>query len=238
MARTTGAKRARRVVVSDDDDGGEFSEGSGGDGSDVNGGAGGDDEDKEGAGGGGGDGAAGAGDGRVPVPLYGEWQTEPYEPPAVVGGVVPRNGFGNIELWGGAVPRGGAHVVHPHALAAAARLGISHAPAVVRALVCVCACVCVRACARTREPVLYGQPPLARARQVAFEHRGGRPYPRREGIVVAAGNEAMLVEACEVLMQSRLETEAAARAAAVARRWALLVRKLLIRAQVREHFRR
>lgn len=61
-------------------------------------------------------------------------------------------------------------------------------------------------------------------------------YPRREGVVVAAGNAGLLREACEVLMQSRLETEASARAAGVARRWALLARKLLVRAAVAAHF--
>jgi hypothetical protein len=37
------------------------------------------------------------------IALYGEWQTEPWSPPAAVNGIVPKNERGNVDLHGGAV---------------------------------------------------------------------------------------------------------------------------------------
>jgi hypothetical protein len=66
------------------------------------------------------------------IPLYGEWQTERFEPPPVVDGVVPKNSFGNYELWNpSCLPDGATHVVLPRIAPVASRLGISFAPAVV-----------------------------------------------------------------------------------------------------------
>ncbi|KOS20065.1 DNA repair protein rhp41 [Escovopsis weberi] len=64
------------------------------------------------------------------VPLYTQDQTDEYEPPPVRGGKVPKNMFGNIEVYTpGMVPRGGVHVVHEHAVRAAYILGVDYAPA-------------------------------------------------------------------------------------------------------------
>ena len=41
--------------------------------------------------------------------LYGEWQTEPWDPPAAKDGVVPKNDRGNVDLHGAAyLPRDGS----------------------------------------------------------------------------------------------------------------------------------
>ncbi|KAK3659712.1 hypothetical protein LTR56_001075 [Elasticomyces elasticus] len=64
--------------------------------------------------------------------LYAEFQTERYVPPAVVGGKVPRNKFGNLDVYvPSMVPGGGVHVRHSFAKAAARELGVDFVDAVV-----------------------------------------------------------------------------------------------------------
>ncbi|OAQ93487.1 nitrilase [Purpureocillium lilacinum] len=66
----------------------------------------------------------------VGTPLYTEDQTELYEPPPVRNGRVPKNKFGNIEVYvPHMVPRGAVHIVHEHATRAALILGVDYAPA-------------------------------------------------------------------------------------------------------------
>ncbi|OAA70551.1 nitrilase [Cordyceps fumosorosea ARSEF 2679] len=64
------------------------------------------------------------------VPIYTEDQTELYEPEPVRDGRVPKNKFGNVEVYvPSMVPRGGAHVEHELAARAARVLGVDYAPA-------------------------------------------------------------------------------------------------------------
>ena len=43
--------------------------------------------------------------------LFGEWQVEPYDPPTAKDGKVPRNEFGNVELFKPSMlPKGCVHV--------------------------------------------------------------------------------------------------------------------------------
>lgn len=52
-----------------------------------------------------------SGEGGEQVPLFGEWQTEPYQPPYVVDGKVPRNEYGRQDVFTPAmVPIGGSHL--------------------------------------------------------------------------------------------------------------------------------
>ena len=69
----------------------------------------------------------------VRVRLYGEWQTEAWEPPAVgPDGKVPKSEFGNVELWTERhLPRGAVHLREPDAAAAARELKVDFAPALV-----------------------------------------------------------------------------------------------------------
>lgn len=63
--------------------------------------------------------------------LYAEFQTELYIPPPVVNGRVPRNVYGNLDLYvPSMVPPGGVHVRHKLASKAARLLGIDFADAV------------------------------------------------------------------------------------------------------------
>ncbi|KAL2149333.1 hypothetical protein VTH82DRAFT_8681 [Thermothelomyces myriococcoides] len=64
------------------------------------------------------------------TPLYMLEQTDEYVAPPVVDGRVPKNKFGNIDLYvPSMLPRGGAHVRHPRAAQAAFILGVDYAPA-------------------------------------------------------------------------------------------------------------
>ncbi|KAF3051767.1 hypothetical protein E8E11_010434 [Didymella keratinophila] len=63
--------------------------------------------------------------------LYAEFQTEVYVPPPVVRGKVPRNAYGNLDVYvPSMVPPGGVHVRHKLASKAARLLGIDFADAV------------------------------------------------------------------------------------------------------------
>lgn len=66
------------------------------------------------------------------IPLYGEWQTEPWCPPRAVNGIVPKNERGNVDLVAGALPPPGTvHVNLPRVARVARALGLDYAPALV-----------------------------------------------------------------------------------------------------------
>jgi hypothetical protein len=63
--------------------------------------------------------------------LYSEMQTELYVPRPVQNGVVPKNSFGNIDVYTPSmVPAGGAHIIRPSIAIAAQFSGIQYADAV------------------------------------------------------------------------------------------------------------
>ena len=64
-------------------------------------------------------------------PMFAGFQTCPYEPPPVIDGRVPRNIYGNIDIYvPSMVPAGGTHIEHSDAARAAKLLGINYADAV------------------------------------------------------------------------------------------------------------
>jgi xeroderma pigmentosum group C-complementing protein len=64
------------------------------------------------------------------TPIYMYEQTELYVPEPVRGGRVPKNKFGNVDVYvPSMVPAGGAHVLHERAAHAAFILGVDYAPA-------------------------------------------------------------------------------------------------------------
>ncbi|EFE31088.1 DNA repair protein Rad4, putative [Trichophyton benhamiae CBS 112371] len=66
------------------------------------------------------------------TPMYAAYQTELYIPEPVLEGKVPRNEYGNIDVYiPSMVPRGGFHLRHPDAAEAAKILRIDYADAVV-----------------------------------------------------------------------------------------------------------
>ncbi|KAJ5603935.1 hypothetical protein N7537_006891 [Penicillium hordei] len=63
--------------------------------------------------------------------LYAEFQTEIYVPPPVVQGRIPKNTYGNLDVYvPSMVPPGGVHIKRPEAVRAARILGIDYADAV------------------------------------------------------------------------------------------------------------
>ncbi|KGO76160.1 Rad4 beta-hairpin domain 1 [Penicillium italicum] len=63
--------------------------------------------------------------------LYAEFQTEVYIPPPVVQGRIPKNTYGNLDVYvPSMVPSGGVHIKRPEAVRAARILGIDYADAV------------------------------------------------------------------------------------------------------------
>lgn len=64
--------------------------------------------------------------------LFGLWQTSEIVPPEVVDGVLPKNKYGNVEVWSPAhVPRGAVHLRLPRIEQVAKQLGVDYAQAVV-----------------------------------------------------------------------------------------------------------
>jgi xeroderma pigmentosum group C-complementing protein len=65
------------------------------------------------------------------VGLYAEFQTDVYVPPPVVDGRVPRNAYGNLDVYvPSMIPAGAIHVQHPLAARSAKVLGVDYADAV------------------------------------------------------------------------------------------------------------
>ena len=63
--------------------------------------------------------------------LYAAFQTTPYIPPPIVNGRVPKNAYGNLDIYvPSMIPRGGVHLPHPDAARAAKTIGVDYADAV------------------------------------------------------------------------------------------------------------
>lgn len=68
----------------------------------------------------------------IPLELFGEWQVEDYEPPVASGGKVPRNEYGNVELFKPSMlPKGCVHIPIAGLNRVARKLNIDCAPAMV-----------------------------------------------------------------------------------------------------------
>ena len=68
----------------------------------------------------------------LPNELYGFWQTDPYDPPVASDGIVPRNSFGNVELFQPQMlPVGTVHLKIPGLARIASKLNIDCVPAVI-----------------------------------------------------------------------------------------------------------
>ena len=68
----------------------------------------------------------------LPLELFGEWQTEPYDPPEAKDGKVPRNGYGNVDLFHESmIPKGCVHLRLPGLIRIANKLKIDCSPAIV-----------------------------------------------------------------------------------------------------------
>ncbi|KAI0662018.1 hypothetical protein C8Q70DRAFT_909438 [Cubamyces menziesii] len=134
--------------------------------------------------------------------LYAEHQTELYKPPPVVDGKVPKNDFGNIDLYvPSMLPAGAVHVPFKGTAKLARQLGFDYAEAV-----------------------------------TGFEFKKRRAFPVITGVVVAAENEAALVEAYWEMEQNAEAKRRAKRQEQVIKRWTKLVQGLRIRQRLLEQY--
>ncbi|CAE6427304.1 unnamed protein product [Rhizoctonia solani] len=141
-------------------------------------------------------------EGEVMVGMYAEWQTELYKPPPVIGGKIPTNDFGNIDLYVPTMlPEGAVHIPHKGCAKLARKLGISFAEAV-----------------------------------TGFEFRKRQATPIITGIVIAAENEEVFLQALASHVQSEQLREAAKRRERVLQRWTRLVQGLRIVRRVNEQY--
>lgn len=67
-----------------------------------------------------------------PLEIFGFWQTEPYQPPVAENGIVPRNAYGNVELFKPEMlPIGTRHLQLPMLNRVCKKMGIDCAQAVI-----------------------------------------------------------------------------------------------------------
>ncbi|KAL5520128.1 hypothetical protein ACEPAG_1788 [Sanghuangporus baumii] len=140
--------------------------------------------------------------------LYSEAQTELFVPDPVVNasafvvGIVPKNDFGNIDLYTSSMlPKGAAHIPYKGAAKIARKLGFDYAEAV-----------------------------------TSFEFKKGRAFPVVSGIVVAAENEEILLEAYWAAEREKEEMEQVKRRERVIKRWSRLIQGLRIRQRLQEQY--
>ncbi|KAJ3360631.1 hypothetical protein GGF32_008247 [Allomyces javanicus] len=133
------------------------------------------------------------------VELFGDWQTEPFTPPAIsADGKIPRNKFDKVEVFHPAmVPTGTRYLLLPGLKQVAKQLGIDCADAL-----------------------------------TGFEFRSGKAIPVTTGVIVPESAVEVLLAAYEEVQGINAEREAGERTLRIARRWAMLARKLVVRAQV------
>ncbi|KAF8799359.1 Rad4-domain-containing protein [Phlegmacium glaucopus] len=140
--------------------------------------------------------------GEIMQGLYAYSQTEPYVPDPVVDGKVPKNTFGNIDLYvPSMLPKGAAHIPFKGVAKIARKLGFDYAEAV-----------------------------------TGFEFKKRRAFPIIEGVVVAAENEATLLEAFWEAEREAEEKARIKREDRVIKNWKRLIHGLQIRQRLQEQY--
>ncbi|KAH8806536.1 hypothetical protein DL96DRAFT_1717820 [Flagelloscypha sp. PMI_526] len=134
--------------------------------------------------------------------MYAFFQTEPYVPDPVVDGKVPKNSFGNVDLYvPSMLPRGAVHVPYKGTAKIARKLGLDFGEAV-----------------------------------TGFEFKKRRAYPVLEGVVVAAENESVLLDAyweAEHIAQDKARRKREER---VLKHWTKLIQGLRVRQRIQDQY--
>ncbi|KAJ3503963.1 hypothetical protein NLJ89_g8197 [Agrocybe chaxingu] len=140
--------------------------------------------------------------GEIMQGLYAYSQTEPYTPDPVIDGKVPKNNFGNIDLYvPSMLPKGAAHIPFKGVAKIARKLGFDFAEAV-----------------------------------TGFEFKKRRAFPILEGVVVAAENEAALLEAFWEAEREADEKARIKKEDRVLKQWTRLIHGLRIRQRLQEQY--
>ncbi|KAJ2934228.1 hypothetical protein H1R20_g2864, partial [Candolleomyces eurysporus] len=134
--------------------------------------------------------------------LYARSQTELYIPPPIVDGKIPKNNFGNLDLYVPTMlPKGAAHVPFKGTAKIAKKLGFDFAEAV-----------------------------------TGFEFRKRRANAVIQGVVVAAENEAALLEAYWEAQRAEDEKARAKKEEKALQHWIKLVQGLRIRQRLQDEY--
>lgn len=160
---------------------------------------------------------------RKDVPLYGIWQTRAYEPPVAQNGRVPRNQYGNVDLFQDSMlPVGCVHMLQPGLGKIARQLGVDFAPAV-RGFDFHGG----RACPVTEGIVVCAE---ARGRSAGARCRHGRPLMRPaqfQDVLLDAWRESEAIHVAREYEQRRRELFLS---------WRRLVRRMMLRAKLESQF--
>ncbi|KAF7980649.1 hypothetical protein HWV62_37466 [Athelia sp. TMB] len=162
--------------------------------------------------------SSGVGEEEVLQGLYAESQTELYVPEPIVDGKIPKNDFGNIDLYvPSMLPKGAIHVP--------------------------CEFGCVSVDALALRSAVKGVAKIARklgfdfAEAVTgFEFRKRRANPIIEGVVIAAENEPALLEAYLEAEEEAAKKAQTKREERVLKRWTRLVHGLRIRQRLQQQY--
>ncbi|KAK0202067.1 hypothetical protein DFS33DRAFT_1386353 [Desarmillaria ectypa] len=139
---------------------------------------------------------------RVMHGLYARSQTELYVPKPVVDGKVPKNDFGNIDLYVPTMlPQGAVYVPFKGVQKIAKKLGLDYAEAV-----------------------------------TGFEFKKRRAFPVLEGVVIAAENKQVLLDAYWESEQDAQEKARVKREEKAIKRWTRLIHGLRIRQRLQEQY--
>ena len=135
--------------------------------------------------------------------LYSRSQTEPIIPPPIVNGVIPKNSYGNLDLFAPhMLPAGAAHIPFKNARKAAKELEIDFAEAV-----------------------------------TGFEFHKRRAIPVISGIVVAAENEEVVLQAHWAAESAAAEKEIVKRRERCLKRWKKLIIGLRVRSRIQGEYK-
>ncbi|KAJ7643749.1 hypothetical protein FB45DRAFT_1052641 [Roridomyces roridus] len=135
--------------------------------------------------------------------MYALFQTTLYVPDPIVDGVIPKNNFGNIDLYvPSMLPAGAVHIPYKGTAKIAKKLGIQYAEAVTG---------------------------------FEFKHRAATPI--MSGIVVAAENEGLVLQAYHDAESDAAEKARIKRRQRVLKRWVRLVHGLRIRRDLQEEYK-
>ncbi|KAH7885453.1 hypothetical protein F5I97DRAFT_2033703 [Phlebopus sp. FC_14] len=142
------------------------------------------------------------GEGEILQGLYARSQTDLYKPEPIKDGKIPKNDFGNIDLYvPSMLPEGAVHIPFKGVAKIAKKLGLDYAEAV-----------------------------------TGFEFKKRRAYPVLEGIVVAAENENVIVEAYLETEHDAEEKARAKRLDRVCKRWVRLIQGLRLRDRLQKQY--
>ncbi|KAI3639746.1 hypothetical protein MIR68_002440 [Amoeboaphelidium protococcarum] len=156
------------------------------------------------------------------VGLFGFWQTEPYRAPPIVNGIIPKNKYGNMDLFREEMLPEGAFHISERYLWRKLPKSLKNASADVRL------------------------PTMKRVAQdcniefaeavIGFEYHGGRSVPSVDGIVVAEDKVAEFVEEFKSRVLTLVEKAKSKQLQQVASKWNYIYKKLLHREKILDRY--